>query len=300
MKKLLTILLLFPLGVCAQWTNVPGAWQRTTDTKQYRFDMGANGTIGIPTWPQLDSLIATIGGGGGTVASVTNFDGSLTISPTAGAVIASVNLAHPFTWVAPNIWGSSMKATGLTTGTPANYLGQDAAGNFIQIPPLYYTSQFNGLGTFASPLGIVRDNNPAYASANGITSGGVYNALLYARNAANFGQTGSEAVVAQVVDPGSGDNTYRVGCWINLLSVSGGDGLTIQVTYEDEHSVSKTKTYYVPGSTTASMTTADDYPFPTMDFRVLSGSTITISTTVTGSGSILYDAGATIQLITGH
>lgn len=40
------------------------------------------------------------GGGGGAVSSVSNSDGTVTISPTTGAVVASLNLAHANTWTA--------------------------------------------------------------------------------------------------------------------------------------------------------------------------------------------------------
>lgn len=39
--------------------------------------------------------------GGGAVSSVANSDSTLTISPTTGAVVASLNLAHANTWTAP-------------------------------------------------------------------------------------------------------------------------------------------------------------------------------------------------------
>jgi len=45
-----------------------------------------------------DGTWAAAGGGGGTVASVSNVDGSLTIFPTTGAVVASMNMAHQNTW----------------------------------------------------------------------------------------------------------------------------------------------------------------------------------------------------------
>jgi hypothetical protein len=41
-------------------------------------------------------------GSGGAVSSVTNSDGSLTFSPTTGAVVGSVNEAHPYTWTGNN------------------------------------------------------------------------------------------------------------------------------------------------------------------------------------------------------
>jgi hypothetical protein len=45
-------------------------------------------------------MYAPTGGGGGAVSSVSNIDGTETISPTTGAVVASVNQAHTFTWTA--------------------------------------------------------------------------------------------------------------------------------------------------------------------------------------------------------
>lgn len=122
--------------------------------------------------------------------------------------------------------------------------------------------------------------------------------LLAARNASNFGQTGSMADVGHFQNPWTGDNTYRVGAWLNLLTVTGGDAVIIQVTYTDENSVAKTKTFYPQGYATGStLNTAEDYPMPTMDFRALSGSTIQVTTTVTGTGTILYNAGCTIEKI---
>jgi hypothetical protein len=70
--------------------------------------------------------------GGGSVGSVTNSDGSLTISPTTGAVVASLNPAHANTWTAvqtfnandlvlAGVTGSTQclqaSATGVVTGT---------------------------------------------------------------------------------------------------------------------------------------------------------------------------------------
>jgi hypothetical protein len=49
------------------------------------------------------------------VTSVTNGDGTLTISPTAGAVIAAINLAHINTWTANQTFGN-ITVTGTCTG----------------------------------------------------------------------------------------------------------------------------------------------------------------------------------------
>lgn len=50
-------------------------------------------------------------GGGGSVSSVSNSDGTLTISPTTGAVVASLALGHANTWTAAQTFSS-----GIVTG----------------------------------------------------------------------------------------------------------------------------------------------------------------------------------------
>lgn len=90
---------------------------------------GTNVTI-TGTWPN-QTINAT--GGGGAVSGVSNSDGTLTISPTTGAVVASIALGHANTWsgqqtfVAPVLGtvaaGSILtNATGLplTTGVTGN------------------------------------------------------------------------------------------------------------------------------------------------------------------------------------
>lgn len=58
---------------------------------------GAQGPPGPagPNGPQ-----GPAGGGGGAVSSVANSDGTLTVSPTTGAVVASLNLSQANTWAA--------------------------------------------------------------------------------------------------------------------------------------------------------------------------------------------------------
>lgn len=59
------------------------------------------------------------GGGGGAVDSVSNSDGTLTISPTTGAVVASLNFGHANTWTAQQIFNNAdiPDATFLNFGT---------------------------------------------------------------------------------------------------------------------------------------------------------------------------------------
>lgn len=53
---------------------------------------------------------------GGAVASVSNSDGTLTISPTTGAIVVSINLAHANTWTAVQTFSATNIATDTTTG----------------------------------------------------------------------------------------------------------------------------------------------------------------------------------------
>jgi hypothetical protein len=64
----------------------------------------------------------TAGGAGGfalasaaNVASVSNSDGSLTISPTTGAVVASLNVGNVNTWTAAQTFNSTFGGTGVAT-----------------------------------------------------------------------------------------------------------------------------------------------------------------------------------------
>jgi hypothetical protein len=73
----------------------------------------------------LSATGAACGSGSGAVNSVTNSDGTLTISPTTGAVVASLALGHANTWTAAQTFTNSDIAllgssTGATTFTSAN------------------------------------------------------------------------------------------------------------------------------------------------------------------------------------
>lgn len=53
--------------------------------------------------------LSTSGGGGGAVSSVSNVDGSLTISPTTGVIIASLNVNNANTWTAQQEFDNNIK-----------------------------------------------------------------------------------------------------------------------------------------------------------------------------------------------
>lgn len=68
-----------------------------------------------PTTSKLD--LVGVNGGLGAVTSVSNSDGTLTISPTTGAVVASLNLSHANTWTAQQTFPSIVIASGVGTAT---------------------------------------------------------------------------------------------------------------------------------------------------------------------------------------
>ena len=73
------------------------------------------------SWFLGDSGAACGSGGSGNVSSVTNSDSTLTVSPTTGAVVASLNLTHANTWTALQTFGTDISIGGVTpsgaTGT---------------------------------------------------------------------------------------------------------------------------------------------------------------------------------------
>jgi hypothetical protein len=68
----------------------------------------------------------------GAVTSITNSDGTLTISPTSGNVVASLNLANPNTWTATQTFsnatfGGTVQFASYTVSTlPTGSTGMEA------------------------------------------------------------------------------------------------------------------------------------------------------------------------------
>jgi len=102
-------------------------------------------------------------GGLGIITSVSNADGTLTISPTTGAVVASVNTAHNFSWTGSNIWyGASQFINADVTKTPtvptSGSIGftSDGSGFFANgttYSYYIYAYYFDGVNYAYEPLG---------------------------------------------------------------------------------------------------------------------------------------------------
>lgn len=156
--------------------QVPIAATSTTVTSSKALAGSGSGiTTGPTTSTNLDCVefsgttgqIADSGaacGGSGAVSSVSNSDGTLTISPTTGAVVASVNQAHAFAWSAANIFSAAGAAStpGLSvTGAP--YTGGTATTN---TPQLYLNSGATAPTSWATTGTAFGVNLPSASTAN--------------------------------------------------------------------------------------------------------------------------------------
>lgn len=79
-------------------------------------------------------IATTSPSGGGAVSSVSNADGTLTISPTTGAVVASLNLANSNTWSVTQTFTPQISINGLNTGKGAGGRGNDTAFGVGSLP----------------------------------------------------------------------------------------------------------------------------------------------------------------------
>lgn len=94
----------------------------TFNGKQGALTLTTTGSSGASTLIGNTLNIPNYAGGGGAVSSVTNSDGTLTISPTTGAVVASLALGHANTWSALQTFGA------LTTTGTTKFTGLTSAG----------------------------------------------------------------------------------------------------------------------------------------------------------------------------
>ena len=78
-----------------------------------------------------------VGASGGAVSSVSNSDGSLTVTPTTGAVVASLNPAHANTWTATQTFSGAGNPIAVpvseapTTESGFTAFGTDPSGNVL-------------------------------------------------------------------------------------------------------------------------------------------------------------------------
>lgn len=128
-------------------------------------------------WNGTDWVNATPTSG---VSSVSNSDGTLTISPTTGAVVASLALGNPNTWSGLQTFGSNLSFLGaqvsgsLTSGGLLLYNGS----NWIDSPTLTYASPTLTLGGTSATIILTGGSTGTTALATANTSSSSYTATL--------------------------------------------------------------------------------------------------------------------------
>lgn len=136
--------------------------------------------------------------------------------------------------------------------------------------------------------------------ANGGTGQTSLNAAGIPQVVASADLTAQSAAVASIVtttSPNDGSShTYSVGGYITVTAISV-NTITLQVSYTDETSTSRTQSFFGEGLTTAAVSTTGGFAFPPMTIRVKANTAITVLTSVVGIGSETYDTGAYIMRI---
>lgn len=176
----------------------------------------ASGCAQIGTGGYLTSTGSACGSGGGAVSSVSNSDSTLTISPTTGAVVASLNLANPNTWTGLQTFGAAastteLSASGQIFGT-ANGVGSASA-------PSYSFSNNPNYGIYQTGTSIGFTINGTLRASVG--SAGVSDA---AANSPRMANSTSFSTTVPVFLPNQSDTTtgFSAGVSGNLDTILGG------------------------------------------------------------------------------
>lgn len=229
-----------------------------------------------------DFRVETKGIAGAT--SVSNADGTLTISPNAGLVVAS----------RPAITGDVAIAGASNASVLATV--NSNVGSFTNSS---ITVNGKGLVTAASS-GTTPPSLPLSVANGGTGSSTLIGAGIpqIVASADLMGQTGAVASVVAATSPNDGNpHTYSVGAYINVTAILV-DVAQVQITYTDENSAAITATFFPQGLTSANIANTGDFPFPPNTIRVKANSLITLKTILTtGTGSITYDVGGYIMQI---
>src|SRR6516164_2429 len=165
----------------------------------------------------------------GVVTSITNSDGTLTISPTSGAAVASLALGHANTWTGIQTFSTAngLVYSGATTGTQVACLGLDASNNIIKSAAACgsgaagtVTSVAAGCGTTASPSPITTTGTIFAAEVPNLRAGTTYtiaNADCGTLN--NF--SNAAAIAVTLPQAGSGGN-FTNGWYNDVCSIGAG------------------------------------------------------------------------------
>lgn len=175
-------------------------------------------------------------------------------------------------------------------------------GDSYTLPTAFPVS--NGMSLTSTTAGVMTWAFPsvAWSSITGtpttIAGYGITDAQSKATSGDLLAQTGAVSSIATLTSPNDGvKHTYSLGAYLNITAVTL-DVVQEQVTYTDENGTSQTENFFPSGLTSGGVGTVGNFPMQTMNVRVNPNTAITIkSILTTGTGSIAYDVGGTIQLL---
>lgn len=245
--------------------------------------------------------------GTGAGASATNMSDSVFIGHNAGSGDSG---GTPSIVIGPSTNSSTFDNTivlGVGTATAATANGQ------MTVDPLITQLNMRGVNMTmptANVSGLLTNNGSgtltwaplAFSSLTGtpttLAGYGITDGQKSAVSGDLLGQTGAVATVATATSPNDGSkHTYSLGAYLNITAVTL-DVVQEQVTYTDENGTSQTTNFFPSGLTSAGIGTVGNFSMQTMNIRVNPNTVITIKTILTtGTGSIAYDVGGTIQLL---
>lgn len=158
-------------------------------------------------------VTAASNGSGGGVSSVSNSDGSLTISPTTGAVVGSLNYAHAGTWTALETFSAGVNLSGasspLEVGGSAGSSNQCLLSAGTGATPTWGTCP--GSGGTAQPLTM---NNSGSGAASGTTFNGT------AAETISYNTIGAAPALSNCSDESSTFTPVSGNCYFVTASVS--------------------------------------------------------------------------------
>lgn len=189
------------------------------------------------------------------------------------------------TWVG-NAIGISLGGTGQTT----------AAASFNALSPM--TAQGDTLygGSSGAGTRLAIGSAAQVLTVNGGATAPVWAAAPGSNVVDAYLTAQSGAVTVCTTTPGA-DGTYRVGGFLTITAVTL-DVLNLQIVWKDETNTTRTVSLFANGLTTVSLAATGVYLFSPVDIRVKSGNAITLQTILTtGTGSIVFDVGGSIQYI---
>ena len=158
---------------------------------------------------------STVGPFGGGVTSVSNSDSTLTISPTVGAVVASLNLSHANTWAAAQTFtNSDLLLLGSSTGATTFTSDNAGASNFtVHVPAANDTITLNAATQTLTNKSIAASeiNSGQLAVGNGGTGAGSFtiHGVMLGNSTSALNVTAAGASGNLLIGQGAADPTWN-------------------------------------------------------------------------------------------